>query len=174
MIRPVHPGDATGVADCVREVYVEYGFTWDPDGYHADLFDLSRFEHETAGRFWAAEEAGTIIGCGGIGRFAVIPGEVGTLVSYEGELRVAGTNCEVLRMYVRPSARGRGIGSAIMQNILDSAREWGCLGLEIWSDKRFTEAHRLYERFGAVVVGERICDDPDESPEWGMWVNLTS
>jgi hypothetical protein len=45
--------------------------------------------------------------------------------------------------------------------------------LKIWSDKRFADAHRLYERHGARVVGERVHDDPDQSHEWGLVLDLT-
>lgn len=44
--------------------------------------------------------------------------------------------------------------------------------MEIWSDKRFVEAHRLYQRLGAFVVADRICSDPDNSPEWGLLLPL--
>lgn len=173
VIRLVRAGDELGVAETVREVYDEYGFTWDPEGYHADLYDLSRFSSNSSGRFWVAEDAGVIVGCAGISRFDLVPGSSGSIVSLEGELRVAGTDCDVVRMYVRPSSRGSGIGSKLMTEIVKSAQEWACHGLEIWSDKRFEAAHRLYQRFGAEVVGDRICDDPDESPEWGMWIPLS-
>ena len=67
-------------------------------------------------------------------------------------------------MYVHPKGRRRGIATAIMREII--GLEVG--PIEIWSDKRFVDAHRLYQRFGASVVGERICHDPDRAPEWGM------
>jgi putative acetyltransferase len=55
-----------------------------------------------------------------------------------------------------------------MKAVLAEAKKNGRSTMELWSDKRFTDAHRLYERFGAKVVGERICHDPDKSPEWGL------
>jgi hypothetical protein len=44
--------------------------------------------------------------------------------------------------------------------------------MELWSDKRFEDAHRLYQKLGARVVGERICHDPDQSPEWGLAIDF--
>jgi hypothetical protein len=44
--------------------------------------------------------------------------------------------------------------------------------MEIWSDKRFAEAHALYRSLGAKLVGERICHDPEQSPEWGFLLDL--
>jgi hypothetical protein len=46
--------------------------------------------------------------------------------------------------------------------------------MEMWSDKRFEDAHRLYQKLGAEVVGERICHDPDQSPEWGLLLPVST
>jgi GNAT superfamily N-acetyltransferase len=83
-----------------------------------------------------------------------------------------GCDCSLERLYVRGAARGKGAGSALLRTVLEAARAAGRRRLAIWSDKRFADAHRLYERFGARVVAERVCDDPDESPEWGLVVAL--
>ena len=37
---------------------------------------------------------------------------------------------------------------------------------------RFEDAHGLYRREGARVVGERVHDDPDSSHEWGLVLDL--
>jgi putative acetyltransferase len=105
--------------------------------------------------------------------FDTIPGQVGAIAEIPDSLpRVAGTDCSLERLYVHPEARRSGIGSALIQHVLDEARRRGHSHLEMWSDKRFGDAHRLYGRFGAEVVGDRICDDPDVSPEWGLLVRL--
>jgi len=44
--------------------------------------------------------------------------------------------------------------------------------VEIWSDKRFEQAHRLYQRFGARPVADRFIFDPDRCEEWGLVVDL--
>ena len=54
------------------------------------------------------------------------------------------------------------------------ARRRGFERLIGWSDKRFEEAHGLYAKVGMGRVGERICDDPDKSPEWGFALALRS
>lgn len=56
--------------------------------------------------------------------------------------------------------------------MIEEARRRGHRQLEIWSDKRFEDAHRLYRRYGARVVGERVHDDPDSSEEWGLLIDL--
>jgi GNAT superfamily N-acetyltransferase len=138
--------DSAAAAAIVRAVYEEFGFTWDEDGYHADLRDVE--ESYTA--FFVAEHDGRIVGTAGL--------------TSHGSLE---------RLYVLAEAREGGAGSALLAAVVAEARRHGHRQLEIWSDKRFTDAHRLYERHGARVVGERVHDDPDESHEWGLVLDLT-
>ncbi len=164
--------DAPQVAAVVHAVYDEFGFTWEPDGYHADLMDLTDYCNPEVAKFWVAECEGVLVGCGGIEWHDVIPGPAGAIANFEGVRRIAGTSAEIIRMYVHPHARKRGIASEIMRQCVAEARLRNVDLVEIWSDKRFLDAHRLYERFGAVAVGDRICDDPDVSPEWGLALDL--
>lgn len=164
MIRLARPEDSDGVVRTVRAVYDEYGFTWEEGGYHSDLYDLGPYCDPTQAQFWVAELEGEIAGCGGVRYFPTIPGQLGEIVIADDYERVAGTSSDIVRMYVHPRGRRMGIASSIMQAIVASTTG----PIEIWSDKRFVDAHRLYERFGAKTVGERICHDPDQAPEWGM------
>lgn len=137
--------DSASAAAVVRAVYDEFGFTWDATGYHADLADVEA----AYAAFFVAELDGRIVGTAGL---------------------TAGGSLE--RLYVLSDARGSGAGSALLTAVADEARRRGHESLEIWSDKRFTDAHRLYERHGARVVGERVHDDPDSSAEWGLVLHL--
>jgi putative acetyltransferase len=144
-IRRARTADSEAAAAVVRAVYDEYGFTWDPAGYHADLLDVEA----AYDAFFVAESDGRIVGTAGLSR--------------SGSLE---------RFYVLPEARGAGAGSALLAAVADEARRRGHVALEIWSDKRFEDAHRLYARHGARVVGERVHDDPDSSHEWGLVLDL--
>jgi putative acetyltransferase len=144
-IRRAVAADSPAAAAVVRAVYDEFGFTWDEAGYHADLGDIE--VSYTA--FYVAEVDGRIVGTAGL--------------TGHGSLE---------RLYLLPEARGSGAGSALLTAVADEARRHGHDQLEIWSDKRFTAAHRLYQRHGARVVGERVHDDPDSSHEWGLVLDL--
>jgi putative acetyltransferase len=137
--------DSTAAAAVVKAVYDEYGFTWDELGYHADLQDVEA----AYAAFFVAELGGRIVGTAGL--------------SDQGSLE---------RLYVLPEARGAGVGSGLLRAVADEARQRGHVRLEIWSDKRFEDAHRLYQRHGARVVGERVHEDPDSSHEWGLVLEL--
>jgi len=144
-VRPASAADSPAVAAVVRAVYDEFGFTWDEAGYHADLRDVEA----SYAAFFVAEQHGRIVGTAGL--------------TGHGSLE---------RLYVLLEARGSGAGSALLTAVAAEARRHGHNRLEIWSDKRFIDAHRLYERHGARVVGERVHDDPDSSQEWGLVLEL--
>jgi GNAT superfamily N-acetyltransferase len=70
---------------------------------------------------------------------------------------------------VLPEGRGHGLGARLTETVRAQARAQRRRAIELWSDFKLTHAHALYERLGAVRIGQRICPgDPDESPEWGF------
>jgi len=112
------------------------------------------------------------VGAGGLVTHPTVPGEPSAVVDHEGYRRIAGTDCEVVRLYLLAEHRGKGLGRALNDTIFRAARSRNCRAVEIWSDKRLVEAHQLYRSTGAKLVGDRICDDPDQSPEWGFYAEL--
>ena len=171
-MREYRKNDKDAVVEIVRLVYEEYGFEWEPDGYHRDLFDVpAHYQHDN-GAFWSAVQDGRVIGCGGILTFPAIAGRAGQLTEHEGQTHIAGCDCELMRLYVHPAERRKGAGTALVRQIVGDAVQRGCASMEIWSDKTLKDAHRMYERFGATTVGERICPPPDLMPEWGMVLDV--
>ena len=63
---------------------------------------------------------------------------------------VDAATAEIKRMYVRPQARGRGVGRALLQRLLDDARGEGYRTARLESLRFMTEAHALYRSFGVV------------------------
>lgn len=153
-------------------MFDEYGFTWDETGYHADLYDVPGHYLHVGCPFLVFVDEGTVAGTVALDVFPAVDALAGRVTQLDGKARIGGTDCALERLYVHPRARRKGVGSRLFEGILNEARRLGRDRMEIWSDKRFTNAHRLYQRYGATVVGERICDDPDESPEWGLILGL--
>lgn len=171
-VRRYRAEDAQGVVEAVKAVYDEYGFTWDPGDYHADLYDIPNSYAEPMAAFWVAEVEGRVAGCAALRLFPPIPGTPGRVVDYAGQKRLAGADCEMGRLYVRAECRRLGLGRDLARAVIAEAKARGGRLMEIWSDKRFAAAHSLYESLGAYVVGERVCHDPDQSPEWGLALKL--
>jgi GNAT superfamily N-acetyltransferase len=66
-----------------------------------------------------------------------------------GALRALGAGvAEIKRMYVAPSARGRGIARAVLAGLEDAARERGWTTLRLETGLRQPEAIGLYTRAG--------------------------
>jgi len=173
MIEPWSPQHSQGAIDVVKSVFDEYSFTWEPDGYHADLYDVPTHYLEKGDLFFVAVQDSQVLGTVAIEFFEnAIPGEESTVQEIEGKLRLAQTDCALLRLYVRPEARGQGIGRALIETVKTKGAQGGRKSMEIWSDKRFADAHRLYQKLGARIIGDRICNDPDTSPEWGLILDL--
>lgn len=59
---------------------------------------------------------------------------------------------EIRRMYVDPSARGRGVGRAVLVALESSARQMGHTVMRLDTASELHEAHRLYEGAGYVTV----------------------
>lgn len=172
-IRLAAQDDEAAIQHVIRTVYDEYGFPWEPDGYHADLYDLKGYYLDPGDPFWVAEVDGKVVGTVALELFERMPGAPSTLhYPPQGLPRIGGCDCSIERLYVHPEGRRLGVGFALTQTVINEARRQGRTQMEIWSDKKFEDAHRLYKRFGAVVVAERTCDDPDESPEWGLIISL--
>lgn len=62
---------------------------------------------------------------------------------------------ELIGMYVRPQARGRGVGEAIIEAVAGWAIQQGAAAVHLWVTETNKLARMLYERCGFTVTGER-------------------
>jgi len=109
-----------------------------------------------------AEDYG--IGGGGLnGELAVFPGPYARpnglllLAVLDGQpcgclalRKISNNHGEVMRMYVQPHARGKGLAEKLMRTLIAKASTMGYKALFLDSMKRFTAAHKLYEKLGFI------------------------
>lgn len=85
----------------------------------------------------------------------------GRLLLGEEEGHIAGLAClrsigedlgEVKRMYVRPSFRGRGIGKALLEELVAEARRVGYVKLRLDSARFMKAAHAMYRAAGFTEI----------------------
>jgi GNAT superfamily N-acetyltransferase len=57
---------------------------------------------------------------------------------------------EIKRMYIRPAYRGKGYGKALLEQLLQKAKEFGYHSIYLDSARFMTAAHHLYRSFGFV------------------------
>jgi GNAT superfamily N-acetyltransferase len=62
---------------------------------------------------------------------------------------------ELIGMFVRPQARGRGVGEAIIDAVVGWARGKGAAAVHLWVTETNKHARMLYERCGFTVTAER-------------------
>jgi GNAT superfamily N-acetyltransferase len=86
--------------------------------------------------------------------FAFIPGlavPAGLAGGYEEEPGVV----ELISMFVRPRARGHGVGEALVDTVAAWAKDKGATSVHLWVTESNQPALRLYERCGFTVTPER-------------------
>jgi len=98
----------------------------------SDLSDPHKF-HPPYGRFYLARYNDQIAGVGCLKRLKTGVGEV-------------------QRMYIPPSYRGKGIGRAIINRLIDDARSIGYRQLRLESLKFLDAAHSLYRSVGFYEI----------------------
>ena len=140
-IREARDSDAESLIRLVDTCWAEYpGCVLDVDAEVPELRAIASHFRDRGGRFWvvdAVEEgAAGVVGCVG----AVPAGNAG--------------GWELLKLYVDPAARRRGLGARLTGLVEDLAQASAGQFVELWSDTRFTDAHRLYERLGYARLAE--------------------
>jgi GNAT superfamily N-acetyltransferase len=148
-IRPVTDDDADGLIALVGACFDEYpGCVLDLRGLDADLLAPATEVSRRGGAWWVVERQRDIVATVGVG-----------------EIREDGL-VELKRLYVGPSARRQGLAAALVGVVEAHAIARGALAVELWSDTRFLDAHRLYERLGYLATGEtRELHDPSDTTE---------
>jgi L-amino acid N-acyltransferase YncA len=95
-----------------------------------------------AARTWVVEEAGRVCG------FA----SSGPVRDQPGALAAAG---EVFAIYLAPEARGRGLGRALFEHVVDDLRGRGFAPIVVWVFEANTATRRFYEAAGFQLDGTR-------------------
>lgn len=132
-IRKVEKRDEPYLADIIRAVFEEHmapkdGTVYsDPTTDH--LYDLFQ---NTSSILWVAEMDHQIVGCCGIYPTEGLPPETAELVKF----------------YLSPAARGRGIGKQLIEKSIQSAKELGYKKIYLESMPQFSRAVDFYNSLG--------------------------
>mgnify|MGYP005809791857 FL=1 len=130
-IREARDSDADGLIALIGACWAEYdGCFLDVDGEVPELRAIASYFAGRGGRFWVAEQDGRVVASAGY-----LPSPVGI---------------ELCKLYVDRSQRRRGLGRTLVEMVEAAAVAIGAAEVELWSDTRFLDAHRLYERCGYV------------------------
>jgi GNAT superfamily N-acetyltransferase len=104
------------------------------------------------------------------GSFLAYAPELGSApAGIAGGFEIGPGTVELVSMWVRPQARGRGIGQALVEAVVGWARARGASRVHLWVTENNDHARLLYARCGFRATAERqpLPSDP-EVPEIGM------
>ncbi len=135
-LRPMRQRDNPAVARIIREVMTEYGAVG--CGFSIEDAEVDAMFESYAGprsAFYVIEKSGAILGCGG---FAPLAGADESV-------------CELRKMYFLPDLRGTGMGTRLLQLILEDARQAGFTLMYLETLDSMSHARRLYEKHGFEV-----------------------
>ena len=142
-IRPAEEADLAAVGAITVEAYRVDGFLEGTEDYADTLADAAaRFQ--AADLLVAVDASGEVLGSVTVVR----PGTPYAEVSKPGEL-------EFRMLSVAASARGRGVGDALVRAVIDKARAIGVERVVLSSSEKMLAAHRLYRRLGFTRLPDR-------------------
>ena len=132
-IRIIEQKDNADLATIIRNTLVEFGANHPGTVYYDSATDhLFELFQNSLSVYFVAELGGVLVGGGGI---------------YPTEGLPANT-CELVKMYLLPAARGKGIGKMIIDNCLQKAAAYGFEKVYLETMPELQQAMKVYEKFG--------------------------
>jgi len=135
IVRPIRPADDAAMATIIRSVMTEHGACGSGFAIHdAEVTAMSAAYATANARYYVVEHAGEVQGGGG---FAPLAGS-----------DPAAATCELRKMYFLARARGRGLGKALLDLLLDEMRAAGFRRCYLETTGSMVQAQKLYRAAG--------------------------
>ena len=137
IIRPIVQSDNEQIAAVIRQVLVDFGVPKVGTAYADTALDRMFETYDVSkASYFVVEDQGKIIGGAGIAQ----------LENYEGPI------CELQKMYFLDEARGKGLGSAMMERCLQEGRNFGYEKCYLETMPYMKAAQKLYTRTGFEYI----------------------
>jgi putative acetyltransferase len=133
-IRTIRPEDNAALARIIRDTLAEFGANHPGTVYYDATTDhlFEVFDATPNSKYFIAEKDGKIVGGAGIYPTDALPE----------------ATCELVKMYLKPGARGVGLGRALIERCLNIAKELGYKQVYLESMPELQKALSVYEKFG--------------------------
>ncbi len=136
-IRTIQQGDNKTLAKIIRDTLKEFNANKPNTVYYDDRTDhLFEVFKAADSIYYVAEYNGEIMGGGGI---------------YPTENLPAGT-CELVKLYLSPAARGKGIGKVLLEKCILAAKQLGYKKIYLETMPELTIAIPMYEKLGFIYL----------------------
>jgi len=133
LIRNIKQGDNAALARIIRDTLKEFKANKPGTVYYDETTDhLFEVFKEAQSIYFVAELNGELMGGSGIYPTANLP---------EG-------TCELVKFYLSPAARGKGIGKELLQKCITAAKEMGYKKMYLETMPELTIAIPMYEKSG--------------------------
>ena len=136
-IRTIEQKDNAAIATIIRNSLAEFGANKKGTVYYDpttdDLYNLFK---RPGSIYFVAEYNNTLIGGAGIFPSDGLPKDT----------------CELVKMYLKPEARGIGLGKLLIQKCIDFAVETGYKNIYIETMPELKQALKVYEKFGFEYI----------------------
>lgn len=130
MVRSAGPEDADAIGQLLHDFNVE-------------------FDEPTPPPDWIARRMRELLDAGDTVVLLVGEGPDGLAVlRFRPSIWTSGLECYLAELYVVPAERGKGLGRALMEEVLDVAKKCGTDYIDLNSDEGDLAAHSLYESVG--------------------------
>lgn len=132
-IRKIEQTDNAAIAKIIRNTLAEFGANHPGTVYYDDATDhLFEVFQQPSSLYFIATIGGEMVGGGGIYPTQGLPENT----------------CELVKMYLLPAARGKGIGKLIIDNCLKKAITNGYENVYLETMPELEQAISVYEKFG--------------------------
>lgn len=133
VVRPIEPGDNAILADIIRRTLAEFGANHPGTVYYDPTTDaLYELFRTPRSAYFVVEHEGKIAGGGGIYPTDGLPVDT----------------CELVKMYLLPEARGKGMGRAMIERCITEARNQGFGRIYLETMPELNQALHVYEKLG--------------------------
>ena len=137
-IRPIAPEHNKALATIIRAALEEFGANKPGTVYFDDSTDhlYELFSGTPQSFYFVAQDGDTVLGGAGI-----FPTE-----------GLGNTTCELVKMYLTPSARGTGLGKKLIATCLEEAKKIGFTKVYLETMPELKKAVSVYEKFGFTYL----------------------
>ena len=148
-IRPATDDDGPALKPLIADIFADYDNCHFVDEEMPELAHPASYYAALGGQMWVAESDGELVGSLAVGE-SLTPGVF-----------------ELFKVYVSKKARGQGLAWSMYNLATDLVDSREGHTLKLWTDTRFVEGHKFYEKVGFKRVPvTRYLNDASDTWEY--------